>query len=516
MHIGVVLKERYQIQSELGRGGFSVVYKAWDQLLNRHVAIKEFLIPEQAVREREIMTALLNVPFISRIIEEFVCEGKAYIVMSLLEGEDLFSYCREAGGTIPTAKLLPIMEKVIFSVEKMHKLGFIHRDISPKNIMITKEGEVCLIDFGAALSEDEASGLQNTDIFEHKGFHAPEFATPSMQGTWTDIYSICATFVYLLTGNGIPEKEERRKFDAVPMMLTRSGLTTRQQNILLKGLKINPEERCGDAFQLRMELYQELYLAPDEWKVQYFAKTDQGARKNNQDNLTVDGLCCYEGRDFTQEGEIIGTPGELHIAAICDGVGGATAGELAAKAAVQALNHFLEAYRYSEDLPERLLEELLDQINEKIIALGKKIGKTASGISLLLWKENHYYAVNIGDSPILLLHKKKLTRLSTPHTMAQQKIRSGQPVLISDLHTLTRYLGKSTTAGSQMMSVSRGHIEKGDVFLLCSDGVTNIVENEKLRKIMIAEKEKSRKMLWKEITKKRDRDNCSVVLLHFF
>ena len=541
---GSILNNRYKIKSELGRGGFSIVYLALDQLLFRYVAIKEFfpenwvirdnrnssfmIVREEAdcrdktarcmksfEREAAIMQKLYNIPYTSRILDYFKENDTEYMVMNLIKGKSLQEYFEDKGNICTVAELLPMMEKVMYAIEKIHEIGFLHRDISPKNLILTEEKDLYLIDFGCATSMDKNSTLWNEEIFAHKGFQAPEYADLEGQGTWTDIYSLCSVMFYLLTGNGIGTPENRMNYDYVPYHLSRCGLSNRAQNAVMNGLTLNPALRTSDVRALRLDICQEFYYETDKWKVQYACKTDIGNRERNQDNFMVDGRIYYDGNIQEQAGEIVCLAEEIHIAAVCDGVGGAVAGELASRAVVQALTHFIESHRESDILPEHLLEELLDQLNEKILALGKKIGKTATTVSVLLWKGNHYYAVNIGDSPLFLLHKKKLLRLSVPHTLAQQKKEKEQEIFLSDFHTLTRYLGKENQAGSQMRSFCRGHIEKGDTFFICSDGVTNSISDKKLSRYLRFDPEKCVFSIWKKLKKDKELDNCSVVILRF-
>lgn len=519
------LKERYVIQKVIGEGGFSMVYQAWDQLLYRDVAIKKFVYEgdesqkercrKAFISEKALMQALSNIPYIPRILDEFSENDSEYLVLTLLSGCSLLDYVRSIGGTLPASELFHLMERCIYALECMHEQGYIHRDISPKNMFITKDKELFLIDFGTASALDPDSPLYSNEVFEHRGFHCPEYAMPALQGPWSDVYSLCATIFYLLTGEGIPSPEIRRNFDEVPQLLTRCHLSTRQQNALLSGLQPDPEKRKINACDLRIALCQELYQSPSSWKLEYAVKTDIGDRPMNQDNMTIDGLFCYEGIDLDRQGCLACQPGEIHLAAVCDGVGGAAAGELSAKAAIQALTHFMESHHKSTVLPEVLLEDLMNQMNEKIVSLSDKIGKTGSTVSIVMWKGKHYYTVNIGDSPIYLLHKKKLTRLSTPHTLAEQKKKAGELYSLSDRHVLTSYLGKRYCAGGQMMSLTYGHLEENDTFLICSDGVTEIIPEEKIRHYMIKSMTKAEDGIWKLVRKKKNRDNCSTVLLRF-
>ena len=540
---GHVLNQRYEVFDVIGSGGFGITYRAFDLLLNRFVAVKEFYIMQWMERcrdgrkrrirpslqksgnraescrmnfhrEAKIMENLKNIPYLSRIQENFSENNTEYIVMKLLEGESMMHYTKMHGKIHPQ-KLFPMIEQVLFAVEQTHECGFIHRDISPANMICTKDGDLYLIDFGAATSCDRNSELWNEQVFSHKGFEAPEHLLYNNHGTWTDIYSLCASVVYLLTGEGLPSAKEREKADCIPQILMRSGLSGRQQNILMKGLAIDSRRRCASAKELRMALCGETVKFEDVWDVAYTARTDIGSRKMNQDNLMVDGLFCYEGEDFRKAGQIICMHEELHMAAVCDGVGGACLGELASRAAAQALMHFMEQYRYSHKLPERLIDELLDQMNEKVASLGKKIGTVATTLSLLLWKGNHYWAVNIGDSPIYLLRKRKISRLSVPHTRAYAHFMSGRPIGRSDWHVLMNYLGKEKTAGSQMAAIRHGHLQKGDVFLICSDGVTDHLDEAGLKRCLLKGGEKGMESIWKVLNCKDSNDNCSAVIVCF-
>lgn len=545
---GTLLHNRYEIDRELGRGGFSIVYSAKDLLSFRQTAVKEFFPEKWATRatdgqgvqistlpdeqdksnrglaafrkEAGIMRVLSNLPYISRIQDSFAENGTEYLVMNFIEGESL----QPVDSTSATARFkskpdtedfLLMMEKVLYAMEKMHEAGIIHRDISPRNMLLTREKDLYLIDFGSAMATDPASPFYSEEIFEHPGFQAPEYARPSEQGPWTDIYSVCAVIVYLLTGYAVPVPSDRLKFDEVPQLLMRCGLNSRQQNALLKGLAIDPAMRTQSAYELRLNLCQTLYEVAEKRSVHYAAYTDMGDRPQNQDNLTVDGLFCYVGSDFQKNGVLVCESEELHVAAIFDGVGGAAAGELSSRAAAQAMIHFMEQNQTSNILPERLLDELLDQMNEKILILAQKVGRTATTISVVMWKGNHYYTANIGDSPIYLLRKRKLLRLSTPHTQAEEKKLLGKPIVSKDFHTLTRYLGKENLAGSQMRTFGRGHLEKGDVFFLCSDGVTDEIDDAVLRKCLLHKPVRALDSIWKILRQKSNKDNCSAIIVKF-
>ncbi len=540
---GTLLKDRYVIQSVLGEGGFGITYLAFDTLLNSRVAVKEFFISTAMLRdpstndiklpddeqllkkietakksfinEINVMKALNNIPYISRLRDSFEENKTYYIVMNLLKGQTLQDYIKKHKHTIKTKELLPSIKHILIALEKIHENGFIHRDISPGNLFLTDDGDLYLIDFGCSMKIDGNSSSENSLFFEHLGFHAPEYNDIPAQGPWTDIYSLCATAYYLLTKTAVPSVEERKIYDSVPQTLTKYSLTVKQQNTLIGGLHPDISRRIKNARQLYDGLFGDYESPISTTGVSYAAFTNIGTRKLNQDNLLVDGLFYYEGTDFIKDGTISFDDDTLHLVAVCDGVSRSNSGELASRAAAQALRHFINQYRNSDTLPEILIEEFLDQLNEKIISLGNKIGQTASTVSLLLWKEDQFYAANIGDSPIYLLRKRRLINISEHHTLFSAKIMKGIPANLSDRHSLVNYLGKQNVAGSQIASYHHGYLKKGDTFILCSDGVTNRIPLDKLTRYISKSPAVAIEKINKIISSTINNDNSTAVILRY-
>lgn len=540
---GTILNDRYEISAVIGSGGFGITYRAFDSLLNRFVAVKEFFIStwmirlddgkeclpitkseseveklekcrQSFLREGMIMERLKDIPYLSRILDRFSENNTEYIVMKLLGKESLMDR-RKTQGIISSAEQFPMIEQVLYALEQIHEKGFIHRDICPNNLVLTEDGDLYLIDLGAATSCDKNSSLWTDQNFDHSGFESPEHSSLSEQGPWTDIYSICASIVYLLTGERVPDANIREKNDVVPAILKKAGLSSAQQNALLEGLSVNREKRNISARELRIALCGEKSETPYKGSVQYEAKTDIGHRNINQNNLSVNGLFCYEGSDFETSGELVCSYDKLYLAAVCEGVGGEHLGDFASRAVVQALRHFIEQSSDSTKLPERLLDDLLDQLNEKILSLGAKIGTVSTTLSMFFWKGNHYWCVNIGNSPIYMFRKGKLTQRSVPHTRAYAKMMSGKPVDSTDTGILTNYLGKKKAAGSQMAAISHGHLQKGDIFLICSNSITEVLDESQLKKCLKKKNQKRMESIWKNIVKNEDRDNCSAIILNF-
>jgi len=513
---GTRLKNRYEILEQIGEGGFGNTYKAIDCLVNRFVAIK--CSKHNLAHEANILKAVNNVPHISHIYDYFVVESYHFIVMRLVKGKSLSTVRDENGGKLSAGFLKEILPSVFITLDQIHDRGIIHRDISPGNFLLTEGNILYLIDFGAATSLKE-SNLKNHHVFMHIGLDAPEHSDTSKQGEWTDIYSLCAMIVHLLTGEGMPSADDRRKFDPIPSMLTGLSLSAKMQNALIRGLSLDQKFRYESVMAfandfLGIERNTDTSFK-EHYSVHYHARTDIGSRDINQDNFMVDKLFAYAGEDCEIKGNIDCDSDEYHVVAIADGVASAMHSELTSKAVIQAVSHFIDNYKYSDVIAEKLLEDLMDQINEKILILSEKIGKTASTVAILLWKNDDYCAVNIGDSPIYQLSGNKLTCLSAKHTVAREKIDKGQEVHKEDIHVLTRYLGKSGIVGSQMACIKTGKITKGDIFLICSDGVSISLSDVQKIRYMKKDGDKAIKKIYEKCEREPNMDNCTAIILKF-
>lgn len=279
---GSLLQDRYQLGRALGEGGFGITYLGWDTVLKRKVAVKEyfptFLVSrevsltldvtchtsgnqptyekgrEQFLREAKTMAKLDSIPEIVQVLDHFPEHNTAYIVMEFLEGRTLKEVVVQTG-SIPTQTMLALLEPVLRAMEAMHHAGVIHRDISPDNLMELKDGTVKLMDFGCA--RDFQSGLTETITLKH-GFAPREQYSGRDQGPWTDVYAMCATVYYCLTGKVPPRATLRGEEEQDPLIPPRqlgSDLTLEQEWALLRGLASKVENRWHSAAELYVALY---------------------------------------------------------------------------------------------------------------------------------------------------------------------------------------------------------------------------------------------------------------------
>ena len=266
-----VLGGRYIIGAAKGEGGFGITYIGKDTRLDRTVAIKEYypsgLVNRNSAvsaeitetqdengkdaflkgRDRFLTEAKLLAKFsgemgIVHILDFFVENNTAYIVMEYLDGMSLSNKLK-ADGTMSTAQVIEVMMPVMISLEKVHKQGLIHRDISPSNIMIL-HNTVKLIDFGAA-RQASGEGGKSISLMLKPGY-APEeqYRSKGVQGPWTDVYALCATMYKCITGVTPEEANDRLHKDELktPSQL---GISVDQgfERALMKGLSVLQENR---------------------------------------------------------------------------------------------------------------------------------------------------------------------------------------------------------------------------------------------------------------------------------
>jgi serine/threonine-protein kinase len=197
----------FQIESELGRGGMGVVYKAHELSLNRKVAVKvlsqrlcsdeEFI--QRFKREAQVIAAM-NHPNIVNILTYGEEKGYYYFAMEYVRGKDLSQIMKEKE-IMPLDEALAITEQVASALGEAAAQGVVHRDLKPSNIMVDESGRVRVTDFGVAHLEDSAAQLTRTGMF----LGTPEYASPEQASGGpldprSDIYSLGAVLYRMLSG----------------------------------------------------------------------------------------------------------------------------------------------------------------------------------------------------------------------------------------------------------------------------------------------------------------------------
>lgn len=251
---------RYEILTELGRGGMGVVYKARDTRLDRDVAIKVLreTSPEIAARlEQEAKTAAtLNHPGIVTVFDFESGFGGYFIAMEFVPGEALDQVVRASRERVST-NLLTILTRLADAVAYAHRKRVIHRDLKPANILLTPQLEVKVLDFGIAARLDLTSG-RDLRIYGTPYYMAPEQIRGKRPTPATDVYSFGATAFHLATGRppfneGSIVDAHLRKAPPDPLDFE-PQLDPRLAELILRCLEKNPDSR----FTSGTELYQAL------------------------------------------------------------------------------------------------------------------------------------------------------------------------------------------------------------------------------------------------------------------
>ncbi len=264
LNIGEILDGRYQIGKELGHGGYGAVYRAHDSRLGKTVALKENLnvsddAARQFRREAEILANLKH-PHLPNVTDHFSLPGKGlYLVMDFIEGENLQRKLQLAGGRLPESRVLKWVGQICNALFYLHTQDppIIHRDIKPQNIIVDKNDDAMLVDFGLAKLYKGVDVATSTPGMLGK---TPGFAPIEQYGTGitdirTDVYSLGATIYVLLTGQVPPECVQRIPADTLkPPRYYNQKISEKVEKAVLKALSIYPTGRHQTVEELARQL----------------------------------------------------------------------------------------------------------------------------------------------------------------------------------------------------------------------------------------------------------------------
>lgn len=279
---GTVIENKYIVGQSIGNGGFGVTYIGWDAVLNQKIAIKEYLPSEFSTRamgvpDVTIFTGQKEEQFLSgvnKFVDEarrlakfkgvsgivdihdtFQANNTAYIIMEYIDGETLKERL-EREGKIPYEEALKIMKPVVEALKEVHKEGILHRDISPDNIMISKDGDVKIIDFGAARYATTGHS-RSLSVLVKPGYAPQEqYRSRGDQGTWTDVYACAATLYKMITGV-TPEDSMERELKDTLVAPSKLGVKIPKniENAILNAMNLRIEDRTQTAEDFENDLF---------------------------------------------------------------------------------------------------------------------------------------------------------------------------------------------------------------------------------------------------------------------
>ncbi|OQA41513.1 MAG: Serine/threonine-protein kinase StkP [Chloroflexi bacterium ADurb.Bin325] len=285
LQVGQVLRDRYEIIDLVGQGGMGAVYKAEDlRLRGRICAVKEILpelisgpgmedqAHEQFYREASVL-ARLDHPNLPKVSDFFQQDGREYLVMDFVPGEDLrqlVEAARRHDAFLPEASVLAWATQLCDALTYLHTQDppVLHRDIKPSNIKLTPRGVVKLVDFGLVklLQPDE-----NRTVTVVQGRGTVAYTPLEQYGGDTghtdvrsDIYAIGATLYHLLTGQ--PPADAKQRFlkpgSLTPPRDINPHISVRTEKAILAAISQHPDERPASTAALRELLFAEDTLPP--------------------------------------------------------------------------------------------------------------------------------------------------------------------------------------------------------------------------------------------------------------
>jgi cyclophilin family peptidyl-prolyl cis-trans isomerase len=248
----------------LGRGGMGRVYRAYDATTDRVVALK--VLPphlaeddqfQKRFRREARIAASLNDPHVVPIHGYGEIDNQLYVDMRLIEGRDLAEYIAENGGRLSPARTVAVIEQVAAALDTAHGVGLIHRDIKPKNILVTKARDfVYLIDFGLARAETDTQLTGTGATMGTVAYLAPERFRGSTDHR-ADVYSLACVLYECLTGSrpfpGDSLEEQLNAHVNTPpprASIIAPGVPRAFDAVIAKGMAKNVESRYQSALEL--------------------------------------------------------------------------------------------------------------------------------------------------------------------------------------------------------------------------------------------------------------------------
>lgn len=260
---GALLNNRYRVGRCIGQGGFGVTYLAKDTFKDELCCIKEYYpnqivdrldnnyltVHDESMRrkfengkkcfidEAKVLFKMQSCPLVVTVTDFFSEFNSAYIVMDYLDGMNLKRAVNKFGGILSYNNSLQVLYKISNALIEVHKAGILHRDISPENIFITKDGKIILIDFGAARNRDS----EHMSVLIKPGYAPPEqYKRDGNQGPWTDIYALASTFYYIVSGKHITPARERLIEDNMPPLCDVAPSVSKElSDVIAKAMRLD-------------------------------------------------------------------------------------------------------------------------------------------------------------------------------------------------------------------------------------------------------------------------------------
>ena len=417
------------------------------------------------------LSLTLNHPAFQRAIEGFAQAGRVYLVY---QDEDLSALHRGSSKTSEPEAIAATIQ-VCQAIAFVHRRGLRLNDICPQSIAVTRGGRIKLTGLDYVSNDNE---LQAEPIF-NDGYTAPEIYRGKWVDKRADIFSAGALLYTWLTGERL-ESESWREEAGVVRFYPPHVVTPDLEQAVRRALLFDAKDRWETIDDLKTELIRLLGTI----QVSAAVLSDVGmVREHNEDAV----MAVEYRRDSLVE------PAENHLYVLCDGMGGAEAGEVAAAIAVATIRGYVQEQLAGADMldPCKLMVAALEEANSKIIEYQKahpeSRGMGSTGVSALV-RPPEVALAWVGDSRAYLLEGGVLKQVTKDHSLVARLVEIGQITAEEAKHhehknVITRSLGarQSGPAGAESIALK---LRRGDRMLLCSDGLTAHVDDPEIAKIL--------------------------------
>jgi serine/threonine-protein kinase len=258
---GHLIDGRYQLLKQMGSGGMATIYEAIDTRLDRRVAVKimhahlaqDEQFVERFIREAKAAAALSHPNIVSVQDQGWNQSGvpAVFIVMEMVVGHTLREYLTERGA-IPIADGIKFLLPVLSALGAAHKLGIVHRDVKPENILVSKEGRIKIADFGLAKGALIGSTMtaESSVILGSVSYLSPEQVSRGIADSRSDVYSAAITAFEIFTGSKPFEGDEpiQIAFMHVNSQVPRisslvDNVPQALDDLIYKATRVDPDER---------------------------------------------------------------------------------------------------------------------------------------------------------------------------------------------------------------------------------------------------------------------------------
>lgn len=332
LKIGTILRGTYRIDSYLSSGGFGNTYVATNIEFEESVAIKEFFMKGVTQRDENQTTVSvsnaenhnsfleqkekfkkearrlrkLNNEHIVSVHDLFEENGTAYYVMDYVDGENLAERLKRTGKPMTEQEVREILPQILDALKSVHDAGIWHLDLKPANIMLTKEGRVKLIDFGASkqLNAQKGGATTSTAISYTNGYAPREQMEQNYDkfGPWTDIYALGATLYNMLTNKRPPlptDIDDDISEDKHLTLPFPAGVSKDMKDLVLQLLRTNRNQRPRNINEINKSIFHQGHKVDsfaDEETIIAICENPNEKTNNTDKNITTSNQTEYVER----------------------------------------------------------------------------------------------------------------------------------------------------------------------------------------------------------------------------